>query len=375
MEFERAVEMSAEKNEFSAPSRFESSTVDVAIRIGLLALLAYWSLKVIGPFLTIALWSAILTVALYPLFDWLAQQLGSRRLAATLITLLCLMIVIGPVAWLGFGLIGGVEMVVSRLDAELPSIPLPADSVKGWPLIGEQVYRLWTTAATDLKAILIDVAPKLKPLGGKLLDIAGNVGFGLLELIAAIIIAGFLFPPGPRLLDALRSFSRRILSDRGEELLQLAGNTIRNVSQGVVGVALVQSFLAGLGFLIAGVPAAGVLAFLALLLAIVQIGPAILLIPIVIWGWLTMETVHAVVFTVYMLVVGLIDNVLKPIVMARGVSTPMPVILIGVIGGTIAYGIGGLFLGPIVLSVAWALMVAWVQEDHAVARTAHPSDL
>jgi predicted PurR-regulated permease PerM len=302
------------------------------------------------------------------LFDWLAQQLGSRRLAAMLITLLSLMVVIGPVAWLGFGLIGGVEMVVSRLDAELPSIPLPAESVKGWPLIGEQVHRLWTIAATDLKAILIEAAPKLKPLGGKLLDIAGNVLFGLLELIAAIIIAGFLFPPGPRLVDSLRLLSRRILSDRGEEVLELAGNTIRNVSRGVVGVALVQSFLAGLGFLVAGVPAAGVLAFLVLLLAIIQIGPALLLIPIVIWSWVTMETMNALVFTVYMVLVGLIDNVLKPIVMARGVTTPMSVILIGVIGGTISYGISGLFLGPIALSVAWALMVAWVQEDHAPSR-------
>ena len=366
--------MSAERDKFPAPSPFESSTVDVVILIALLGLLGYWSLKVIGPFLTVALWSAILAVALYPLFDWLAQQLGSRRLAATLITLLCLMVVIGPVAWLGFGLIGGVDMLISRFDAELPSIPLPAESVKAWPLIGEQVYRLWTTAATDLKAILIEVAPKLKPIGGKLLDISGSVVFGLLEFIAAIIIAGFLFSPGPRLVDGLRLFSRRILSERGEEMVQLAGNTTRNVSRGVVGVALVQSFLAGVGFLVAGVPAAGFFAFLVLLLAIVQIGPTLLLIPIVIWGWVTMGTVHAVVFTVYMLLVGVIDNVLKPIVMARGVTTPMPIILIGVIGGTITYGISGLFLGPIVLSVAWALMVDWLQKDHAAVRTAHPSD-
>jgi len=366
--------MSAEKHELPAPSPFQSSTIDVAILIGLLGLLAYWSLKVIGPFLTVALWSAILTVALYPLFDWLARQLGSRRLAAALITLLCLMVVIGPVTWLGFGLIGGAEMLIRRLDAELPSIPLPAESVKAWPVIGEQVYRLWTTAATDVKAILVEVAPKLKPIGGKLLDIAGSVVFGLLEFIAAIIIAGFLFSPGPRLVDALRSFSRRILSDRGEEMVQLAGSTIRNVSRGVVGVALVQAFFAGLGFLVAGVPAAGFLAFLVLLLAIIQIGPTILLIPIVIWSWLAMGTVHAAVFTVYMLLVGVIDNVLKPIVMARGVATPMPIILIGVIGGTITYGISGLFLGPIVLSVAWALIVAWMQEDHPVATSAHPSD-
>jgi predicted PurR-regulated permease PerM len=366
--------MTAEKDEPPAPSPFESKTLDLTILIGLLGLLGYWSLKVVGPFLTIALWSAILAVALYPLFDWLAQRLGSRRLAAALVTLLCLMVVIGPVAWLGFGLIGGAEMLITRLDTELPSIPLPAESVKGWPVIGEQIHRLWTTAATDMHAILIEVAPKLKPLGGKLLDIAGSVVFGLLEFIAAIVIAGFLFSPGPRLVDSLRSFARRILSDRGEEMVQLAGDTIRTVSRGVVGVALVQSFLAGLGFLVAGVPAAGFFAFLALLLAIIQIGPALLLIPIVIWSWVTMETAYAVVFTVYMVLVGLIDNVLKPIVMARGVATPMPIILIGVIGGTITNGISGLFLGPIVLSVAWALMVAWMQEGHAVATSAHSND-
>jgi len=362
--------MLAEKDERSASAPFGSSTVDIVILIGLLGVLGYWSLQVIGPFLTVALWSAILTVALYPLFEWLAQQLGSRRLAAAVITLFCLALVIGPVAWLGFGLIGGVEALMSKLDLELPLIPLPPDSVKAWPLIGEQVHRLWTTAATDLKAILVEVAPKLKPVGSKLLDIAGSVVFGLLEFIAAIILAGFLFAPGPRLVDAIRAFSRRILSDRGEDMVQLAGTTIRNVSRGVVGIALVQSFLAGLGFLMAGVPAAGFLAFLALLLAIIQIGPAIVLIPVVIWSWTAMGTASAAAFTVYMVLVGVIDNVLKPIVMARGLTTPMPVILIGVIGGTIAYGISGLFLGPILLSVAWALVVAWVQEDRAVASSA-----
>src|SRR5262249_56828259 len=132
------------------------------------------------------------------------------------------------------------------------------------------------------------------------------VVFGLLQFIAAIIISGFLFSPGPRLVDALKVFARRILSDRGEEMLQLSGDTIRNVSRGVVGVALVQAFFAGLGFLLAGLPAAGFFAFLVLLLAIIQIGPTILLIPIVIWGWFTMTTASAAAFTVYMVLVGVI---------------------------------------------------------------------
>jgi predicted PurR-regulated permease PerM len=365
--------MSAEKDEVSAPAPFGSSTIDIAVRIGLLGLLGYLSLKVVGPFLTVALWSAILTVALYPLFDWLARHLGNRRLAATLITLLCLMIVVGPVTWLGFGMIGGVEFVVTRLDSNVFSIPLPAESVKDWPVIGEQLHRLWTLAATDTKAILLEVVPRLKPLGGKLLEIAGGVVFGLLEFVAAILIAGFLYAPGPRLVDSLRALLRRMLSDRSEQMMQLAGSTIRNVSRGVVGIALMQSFLGGLGFVVAGIPAAGFLSFLALVLGIVQIGPAILFIPIVVWSWMAMETTSALIFTAYMIPVSLVDNILRPLVMARGLDTPMPVILVGVIGGTIAYGISGLFLGPIVLSVAWALIVAWMQEDDAVVSGSSPS--
>ncbi len=363
--------MTAEKDEVRAPTRFDDGTVELAVRIGLLGLVGYWALTVIGPFLTIALWSVILTVALYPLFDWLARQLHSRRLAAALITLLCLMIIVGPVTWLGFGLTGGIDSLITQFDPERLSIPLPPESVKGWPLIGAEVHRWWTLVATNTKAILLEVVPHLKPLGSKLLDIAGSVVFGLLEFIAAILIAGFLFSPGPRMVDSLRALSHRILSHRGEEMLQLAGSTIRNVSRGVVGVALLQSFLAGLGFLAVGLPAAGFFAFLALLLAIVQIGPTILLLPIVVWSWTALETTGALLFTVYMAVVGVIDNVLKPIVMARGLTTPMPVILIGVIGGTLAYGISGLFLGPIILSVAWTLLAAWMQEDNAVAPQTH----
>ena len=363
-------------NETSAPVSFQPSNIDIAIRIGLLALIGYLSWKVIGPFLTVALWSAILAVALYPLFDWLVRQLGNRRLAATLITLLCLTIVVGPLTWLGFVLIGDVGYLVRALDAGLLSIPLPPESVKSWLLIGERVHQLWSLAASNMKALLTELAPTLKPVGGKLLEITQGVVLGLLEFVAAIVIAGFLYTPGPRLVESIRIFLRRIIvSHRDEEIVQLAGSTIRNVSHGVVGVALVQSFLAGVGFLVAGIPAAGLLTFLVLLLGIVQVGPTLLIIPIVIWSWMTMEAKSALLFTAYMVPVNLVDNVLRPIVMARGLTTPMPVILIGVMGGLIAYGLAGIFVGPIILAVAWALIVAWVHEDNTVKRNPVPTDL
>jgi predicted PurR-regulated permease PerM len=265
--------------------------------------------------------------------------------------------------WLGFGMISGIETLAFEINDGQLAIPFPPESVKTWPLIGARVHQLWTLAATDIKVALAEAAPMLKPVGAKLLGVSEVAFFGLLELLVSIVIAGFLFSRGPQLIDALSVFFGRALGLHGKELVQLAGATIRNVSRGVIGISFLQAFLAGAGFLAAGIPAARVLAFVTLLLGIIQIGPSILFIPIVVWSWLVMETGHALMFTAYMVPVGLIDNVLRPLLMARGLTTPMPVILVGIIGGTIAYGILGLFFGPIVLSVASAVMKAWVQGD------------
>jgi predicted PurR-regulated permease PerM len=357
--------MNTDRDKVLALGASDASSVDVAMRIALLGLLAYGSLKVIGPFLTVGLWSIILTIAVYPVFAWLARELGNRGLAAALTTSVCLMIVVGPVTWLGFGLIGGVEFVVSDLDHLISSFPRPPESVRDWPVIGERVYRLWTNVATDTKELLLEAAPRLRPLGVKLLEMAGTVVFGLVEFIASIVVAGFLLSPGPHLVDALAVVSRRIFGRHSDGMMLLVGSTIRNVSRGVVGIALAQSFLAGVGLLVAGVPAAGFFSFLALVLSIVQIGPAIVLIPIVVWSWLAMKATSAVIFTAYMVLVSVMDNVLRPFVMGHGLTTPMPVIFVGVMGGILANGISGLFLGPIILSVAWALTVGWAQQGEA----------
>ena len=346
------------------------TAVEAAIRIGLLVLLVYWSLQVMGPFLTVGLWSVIIAVALYPSFSWLAARLGNRRgLAAILVTLMCLVIVIGPVTWLGLSLADEAQRVVDDINSQRFVVPAPAESVKSWPLIGQRVHHWWSLAALDVKTMLVEAAPTLRPLSRKLLAVAATVGFGLLEFLAAIVIAGFLYAPGPRLAESLRAGLRLVFGDRSDEMLRLTASTIHNVSRGVVGVAVLQAFLAGIGFVVAGVPAAGFLTFLALVFGLVQI-TGIVLVPVVIWAWTAMDHTTALLFTIYMIPVGLVDNIVKPIVMAMGLSTPMVVIIVGVLGGTIAYGISGLFLGPIILSVAWALLVAWVQHDVSRAGTA-----
>jgi predicted PurR-regulated permease PerM len=183
----------------------------------------------------------------------------------------------------------------------------------------------------------------------------------VLKFVASLIIAGFLFLPGPRLADGGRAFASRLIAPRGAHFVDLAGATIRNVSRGVIGVALLQALLAGVILYLADIPGAGLIAFGVLLLCIVQIGAAPILLPVLIWIWMTHSTTFSLVLTLLLVPVGLVDNVLKPILMARGLTTPMLVILTGVIGGTLTHGLVGLFLGPVVLSVFYELVVAWTR--------------
>ena len=191
---------------------------------------------------------------------------------------------------------------------------------------------------------------------------------GTLQFLVSVFVAGFLFPHGPRLVAAGRGFLFRIVPEQSEHFLELGGATIRAVAQGVIGVAIVQALLAGIGFKMAAVPSAGLLAFIVLLLSIVQIGAFLVILPVIIWIWTAKDVTTALLLTVFLVLVGFIDTMLKPLVMGRGLTTPTIVIFVGVIGGTLAHGIVGLFIGPIILSVAWELMMAWIRtEDRAAA--------
>jgi predicted PurR-regulated permease PerM len=349
-------------------NRSGEEIIQLAIRLGLLAFLLYWSFILVQPFIPIFAWSVVLAVALYPVYNWLSVHLGDRpKLAAVIITVVSLAIVIGPATWLGLGLIEGLRSFAGQLDSGRLIVPSPPESVKDWPVVGAQLYTLWDQASTNLRAVLSEIAPHLKPLAGPVFAFAGSASLGTLKFIASVLLAGFLFPSGPRLVAAIRSVQARLVSQRGQDFVALAGATIRTVSQGVIGIAVLQSLLFGIGLKLAGVPSAGVLAFAVLVLAIMQIGSAIVLIPVIIWIWTTKAFMAALLITIYLLVVGLADNVLKPMLMGRGLSTPALVIFIGLLGGTIAHGIVGLFIGPIILAVAWELMMAWIRADQASA--------
>src|SRR6266436_3328079 len=341
----------------------------LAVRIVCLGFLGYWSLILIRPFLTIIVWSIIIAIALYPIFDWLSAKLyGHRALAAVAVTILSLLVMLGPATWLALSLAETVRTLLARLGDGTLTFPPPSDAIKAWPLIGEKIYESWLLASTNLRALVIEAAPHLKPLGSSLLNAAGSIGINLLKFIIAVVISGFLLIPGPSLIHSIKNVLSRVAA-RGEEFVDLAGATIRNVSRGIIGIAILQALLAGVGLLFAGVPAAGLFSLLVLVFGIIQIGPSVILLPLIIWSWFTMDTTTAVLFTLYMVPVNLLDNMLRPLV-AKGLSTPMPVILIGVLGGTLVHGMIGLFVGPIVLSIAWQLLVVWTRDTSRSTPTA-----
>lgn len=345
--------------------------VELTLRLGALALLIYLAFTLLRPFISVLIWSVVLAVAFDPVYRWLVATLGGRtRLAAAVLTVLILLMVIGPAFWLALSLVESVQLLADQLDPVTLIIPPPPDTVRQWFLIGEPVHQFWQLASTNLREAMVKIAPQLKPVGGIALKVVADTGTGIIKFVLAVLIAGFLFPARALLAAEFRMFAHRLAGERGEEFVSLAASTIRSISLGVIGIAVVQAVLAGLGFMAAGVPGVSLLTSAVLILGIMQIGAAIVLLPLIVWSWVTMDTMAAFWFTLYMIPVGLIDNILKPFVMGHGAQVPMPVILLGLIGGTLAYGISGLFLGPVVLAVLWKLLLAWI--DSRDGRDAHP---
>jgi predicted PurR-regulated permease PerM len=358
------MDIDAKPTTASRPAWSRDDVTHVVIRLGLLALLFYWSFVLLRPFIPILVWSVMLAVALYPAFDWLSARLGQRpRTAALLTTLIVLAVFLGPATWLGIGVVEGLRSVSDHLTSGDIAIPSPPAGVRDWPLIGTQLYEYWGRASDNLAATFREVAPHLKPLAAPILSLAGSAGTGTIKFLLSVIVAGFLFPAGPRLVTAARNMLAHIVPERSQDFVALAGATIRTVAQGVIGVAMLQALLAGIVLKIAGVPNAGVLAFAILVLAIVQIGSLPILLPVMIWVWTAKDVGAAVLITIVLVLVGISDNLLKPVLMGRGLSTPVLVIFIGVMGGTLAHGIVGLFIGPIILAVAWELMMAWTRVE------------
>jgi len=344
--------------------KFVELSVEAAIRIGVLALIFLWSLQIIKPFVQIVLWAIILAVAVYPLYSGLARRLGGRtRLSAVLITALGLAILLVP-SWEFFGAtVEEAREVGEKAEAGTLQVPPPPDGVRDWPVIGERAYELWNGASRNLTATLERLKPELAAFGKWALASLGGLAGTVLQFFVSILIAGVLLSTGDKGREFSVKFATRLAGPPGEELVRLTVMTIRSVFQGVLGIAVIQSALAAIGFLLIGVPGAMVWALLVMILAVMQLPPLLVIAPVIVWAFATQSTTAALIFLVYGGFVSVSDTFLKPLLLGRGVDVPMLVILLGAIGGMIMSGIIGLFVGAVVLAVAYQLMMAWLEQD------------
>jgi len=273
-----------------------------------------------------------------------------------------LIVVIAPTVMLSGTLVEAVKPLAVSLSEGSLTIPPPPETIKSWPVIGESLSGFWMLASQNIQAALQKIGPEIKAVGTWLLTTAAGAGFGILQFVFAIVIAGVLMPQAAGASRTAHALSTRLTGDQHTDLVGLAEKTVRSVASGILGVALIQSLLAGLGFMVAGVPAAGFWALLCLLLSVAQIGIFLILIPVIIYLFNTADIVTAVGFLIWSIPVGLIDNILKPIFLARGVKTPMVIIFMGAIGGFLASGIIGLFVGAVVLSLSYEVFLLWLNQ-------------
>jgi len=306
-----------------------------------------------------------MAVAIYPLFVKVQARLGGReKLAATLITLIALAILIIPAVMLSDSMIDGTQKISVEYQAGTLAVPPPSDKVKDWPVVGEDLYSGWKLASTNLEAALVKFKPQVETVGKWFLSAAAGAGVGVLMFLVSIVIAGALLVFARSGSHALESVIGRLLGEKdGREFVDIAGATIRSVAQGVLGVALIQAVLAGIGLLAIGVPYAGIWALLILLLAIIQLPPILILGPAIVYVFSVEATVPAVIFMIWSLIVGASDAFLKPLFLGRGMEIPMMVILLGAIGGMMLSGIIGLFVGAVVLAVSYTLFMVWLDQD------------
>lgn len=347
----------------SAPS---GGLLDVLIHAGLIALLVIACYWISHPFLDLLVWSVILAVTLYPLQERLKRRLGKNDgRTATLIVLIAIGVLLVPIYLVGASMADSVESVLPMVKSGSFHIPPPPDAVASWPIVGRTLHGFWLQAATDLTSFGQKIAPQLKDISLALLSTLAGFGLGLLIFFLALILAGIFMAYGESGSNSAVQIASRIFGPgKGPHIAALCTATIRAVALGVVGIAFIQMLLIGVGLALMGIPGAGLLALAVLLLGIMQLPATLITLPVIVFVFVTEgASVATIVFAIYVFVAGLADNVLKPLLLGRGVDVPMPVVLIGALGGMVTSGITGLFIGPVVLAVGYELFWQWVRNQ------------
>jgi predicted PurR-regulated permease PerM len=337
-----------------------SNVYDTTIRLMVMLLIIVWCLMILAPFVNIIMWSVILAIALSPLHKSLVKLLrGWPRVASVIIIIFFLALIIVPCWFFMDAIIKEVKQLKSSFIAGNLTIPPPSEKVKSWPLVGQPIYDTWQSASIDIEQTVVKYKDQLTLYGGKVAKGILSVTAGVLQMVLSLIIAGFLLTVGGAG-EAIRKFFRKIAGDRGDEFADLTYVTVGKVVKGVMGVALIQATLIGLGFLLAGVPYTGIWTLIVFILAVLQLPVILVVIPVAIWMFSVKDILPAVLWTIYLLAAGASENIFKPLLLGKGAPVPMLVIFIGVIGGFIFSGFIGLFTGAVVMSIGYKLFVAWI---------------
>lgn len=341
-----------------------SRLLEVLIRAALILALALLCYQIFAPFMVLMVWALTLAVTLYPLHQAVAGRIGGRQgAAAVAITVLGVLLIVTPTAVLMSSFGDSVHQLVNDVQHNALRIPPPRPSVAQWPLVGDEVFAVWQKAHTDLPALVQSLQPKVGELAKAALAMVASIGGGILQFVAALIIAGIMMAFGDAGARAtLAIFERLAGPERGVGFTRLATTTIRAVAQGVIGVAFIQAIVVGVCLLVAGVPWAGALAAVTLVLGIAQVPALLVTLPAIGYLWLGGDygKGEAGFFSLLLFVSGMTDNVLKPLLLGRGVEAPMPVILLGALGGMATAGILGMFVGATLLALGYQIFMGWV---------------
>ncbi len=339
--------------------------VEIAIKVGLLALVIlviYLTYLIAKPFIAIVVWGIIIAVALSPLIKSLEKRFGNRKKMIIGITVAVIAALLIPTYMLSGSVITESQHLVQVMQDGNVSVPPPTEKVKEWPLIGKKAYAFWDAASQNLRKTLEPFTEEIKKLTGSIFSALGS-GLGTVFMfIGSMLIAAVFLIGSEGSTKFYRDIMRRLVGEKGDEWAELSTLTIRSVVTGVIGVAVIQATFALIGLVLMGVPFAVVLAVAIMFLTIIQV-PALLIIgPVIAYVFSQGSGTAEIVFTIYMLIVGASDGVLKPMLMGRGVDVPMLVILIGAIGGMMLMGMIGLFIGAVIFALAYQLFGLWIAE-------------
>lgn len=357
-----------------ADPRISASVLEALIKAGVILLLVLFCYQVLAPFMALMLWALVLTITLYPAHQRLTPMVGNRSgLAATLIVLFGVLLLVVPSGFLLSSVADTVTPLIAKMQNHTLQIPAPQEQVASWPVIGPKLFALWQQAASDLPGLLGSVGPELAAFAKKLMSFAASLGGGMFMFLFAFLISGIMMAYGKAGAASMTQIAERLAGQvRGASFISLSSSTIRAVAMGILGVALIQSIAIGLIMMLAGVPLAGVWALLVLVLGIAQLPVALITLPAILWLWLGTDysPLFAGLYSVLLFVGGLIDNVLKPVMLGRGVEAPMPVVLLGALGGMVSNGILGMFLGATMLALGYQLFMGWVKSQQPPVETA-----